>query len=290
MSLDDFGIGQTSLGYLSSLPVHELKIDKSFVMDMMANPAHAAIVRSIVDLGHNLSLRVVAEGVETDDVFATLRDAGCDLAQGYLLARPMPVDRLRWWLSSAAPAHARDARLTGRGVPSWGGGRPRMPRPPRRCCVPLPWGGQLAGRIEEHVSPRPRCDGNPLGDPVERPLWVYVPPGYDDERRPLPSIYVIQGYTGYLTMWANRERLPPALPRDRRRTVRLGPGASVHRGVGGRLDRVRRVAVRGLARDRALPLLSVRRRGRLSSTRATGRSTHLRTGASRGSRAGASGP
>jgi diguanylate cyclase (GGDEF)-like protein len=101
VSLDDFGIGQTSLGYLSSLPVHELKIDKSFVMDMMANPAHAAIVRSIVDLGHNLSLRVVGEGVETDDVFDTLRDAGCDLAQGFLLARPMPVAELRRWLSVA---------------------------------------------------------------------------------------------------------------------------------------------------------------------------------------------
>ncbi|MGH9205679.1 MAG: putative bifunctional diguanylate cyclase/phosphodiesterase, partial [Acidimicrobiales bacterium] len=61
VSLDDFGIGQTSLGYLSSLPVHELKIDKSFVMDMLANPAHAAIVRSIVDLGHNLKLQVVGE-------------------------------------------------------------------------------------------------------------------------------------------------------------------------------------------------------------------------------------
>jgi diguanylate cyclase (GGDEF)-like protein len=102
VSLDDFGIGQTSLGYLSSLPVHELKIDKSFVMDMMANPAHAAIVRSIVDLGHNLSLQVVGEGVETDAVFATLREAGCDLAQGYLLARPMPVDQLQGWLSKAA--------------------------------------------------------------------------------------------------------------------------------------------------------------------------------------------
>ncbi len=101
VSLDDFGIGQTSLGYLSSLPVHELKIDKSFVMDMMANPAHAAIVRSIVDLGHNLSLQVVGEGVETDDVFATLRDAGCDLAQGFLLARPMPAEQLRGWLSAA---------------------------------------------------------------------------------------------------------------------------------------------------------------------------------------------
>jgi EAL domain-containing protein (putative c-di-GMP-specific phosphodiesterase class I) len=98
VSLDDFGIGQTSLGYLSSLPVHELKIDKSFVMDMMANPAHAAIVRSIVDLGHNLSLQVVGEGVETDEVFATLREAGCDLAQGFLLARPMPVEALRGWL------------------------------------------------------------------------------------------------------------------------------------------------------------------------------------------------
>ncbi len=101
VSLDDFGIGQTSLGYLSSLPVHELKIDKSFVMDMMANPAHAAIVRSIVDLGHNLSLQVVGEGVETDDVFATLREAGCDLAQGYLLARPMPAEQLRGFLSGA---------------------------------------------------------------------------------------------------------------------------------------------------------------------------------------------
>jgi diguanylate cyclase (GGDEF)-like protein len=103
VSLDDFGIGQTSLGYLSSLPVHELKIDKSFVMDMMANPAHAAIVRSIVDLGHNLSLRVVGEGVETDDVFATLRAAGCDLAQGYLLARPMPATELRRWLATVRP-------------------------------------------------------------------------------------------------------------------------------------------------------------------------------------------
>jgi diguanylate cyclase len=105
VSLDDFGIGQTSLGYLSSLPVSELKIDKSFVMDMLANPAHAAIVRSIVDLGHNLSLQVVGEGVETDDVFATLREAGCDLAQGYLLARPMPAEALRRWLSIAPQPH-----------------------------------------------------------------------------------------------------------------------------------------------------------------------------------------
>jgi EAL domain-containing protein (putative c-di-GMP-specific phosphodiesterase class I) len=91
ISIDDFGRGHTSLGYLSALPVHELKIDRSFVTDMRENPAHAAIVRSIIDLGHNLSMRVVAEGIETDDVVATLRHYDCDIAQGFLLARPMPA-------------------------------------------------------------------------------------------------------------------------------------------------------------------------------------------------------
>jgi diguanylate cyclase (GGDEF)-like protein len=95
ISLDDFGRGQTSLGYLSALPVHEMKIDKSFVLDMLQNPAHAAIVRSIIDLGHNLGLRVVGEGVETDDVLTALREAGCDVAQGFLFALPKPVGELR---------------------------------------------------------------------------------------------------------------------------------------------------------------------------------------------------
>jgi diguanylate cyclase (GGDEF)-like protein len=102
VSLDDFGCGQTSLGYLSALPIHELKIDRSFVCDMLDNPAHNAIVRSIVDLGHNLALRVVGEGVETDDVLALLRDTGCDVAQGYFFARPMPATHLREWLEHAA--------------------------------------------------------------------------------------------------------------------------------------------------------------------------------------------
>lgn len=104
VSLDDFGIGQTSLGYLSALPVDELKIDKSFVMDMLDNPAHAAIVRSIVELGHNLSFSVVAEGVESADVLASLRATGCDTAQGFYFARPMPIDALRIWLSTARAA------------------------------------------------------------------------------------------------------------------------------------------------------------------------------------------
>jgi EAL domain-containing protein (putative c-di-GMP-specific phosphodiesterase class I) len=99
ISVDDFGQGQTSLGYLSTLPLHELKIDKSFVGDLPDNPAHVAIVRSVVDLGHNLALQVVAEGVETRETVALLTATGCDIAQGYLLARPMPAADLPSWLA-----------------------------------------------------------------------------------------------------------------------------------------------------------------------------------------------
>jgi diguanylate cyclase (GGDEF)-like protein len=107
VSLDDFGQGQTSLGYLSRLPVHELKIDRSFVTDMHENPAHAAIVRSIIDLGHNLSMRVVAEGIETETVLATLREYECDVAQGFFLARPMPATSLEAWLAGAGKQSRR---------------------------------------------------------------------------------------------------------------------------------------------------------------------------------------
>jgi diguanylate cyclase (GGDEF)-like protein len=103
ISIDDFGSGQTSLGYLSTLPVDELKIDRSFVSDMLESPAHKAIVRSIVDLGHNLSLRVVGEGVETSSVLTSLRSVGCDEAQGYLLARPMAFATLVAWLDKVFP-------------------------------------------------------------------------------------------------------------------------------------------------------------------------------------------
>jgi diguanylate cyclase (GGDEF)-like protein len=116
ISLDDFGRGQTSLGYLSALPVHELKIDRSLVSDMCQNPAHAAIVRSMIELGHNLSMRVVAEGIETGDVLAELGEYSCDLAQGYLLARPMPVAQLAQWLTDRrAPGLAGAG--AGRGSP-----------------------------------------------------------------------------------------------------------------------------------------------------------------------------
>jgi EAL domain-containing protein (putative c-di-GMP-specific phosphodiesterase class I) len=104
ISLDDFGRGQTSLGYLSALPLDELKIDRGFVTDMLDSPTHAAIVRSILELGHNLGLRVVAEGVETEEVLESLTEAGCDVIQGFLLARPMPPAALTAWLQDSQPS------------------------------------------------------------------------------------------------------------------------------------------------------------------------------------------
>ena len=106
ISLDDFGRGQTSLGYLSTLPLHEVKIDKSFVLDMLEDRAHAAIVRSVIDLAHNLGFEVVAEGVETEQILAELGILGCDIAQGYLLARPMAAVLLPEWLAARQVAAA----------------------------------------------------------------------------------------------------------------------------------------------------------------------------------------
>lgn len=69
----------------------------------------------------------------------------------------------------------------------------------------LPWSGELAGRLDEHVIDSVLLRDNPLGDPARRPLWVYVPPGYDDgSQQRFPSVYVLQGYTGHLSMWRNR--------------------------------------------------------------------------------------
>jgi EAL domain-containing protein (putative c-di-GMP-specific phosphodiesterase class I) len=94
VSIDDFGQGHTSLGYLANLPIEELKIDRGFVTGMSADHANAAIVQSLIELGHNLSMRVVAEGIESNDELAALRELECDLAQGYLIARPMALEGL----------------------------------------------------------------------------------------------------------------------------------------------------------------------------------------------------
>ena len=110
LSIDDFGTGQTSLGYLSTLPIHELKIDRSFITDMLEHNGHAAIVRSIVDLGHNLGFTVVGEGVETRAVLDELAAADCDVAQGFLFTRPIPVDALISWLDQFAAVDASTRR------------------------------------------------------------------------------------------------------------------------------------------------------------------------------------
>lgn len=90
LSVDDFGTGYSSLAYLKKLPVDEIKIDKSFVMDMIVDSNDSAIVRSIIDLAHNMSLKVVAEGVESNEIMQHLTSLGCDIAQGYYFSRPLP--------------------------------------------------------------------------------------------------------------------------------------------------------------------------------------------------------
>jgi len=100
LSLDDFGTGYSSLAYLKKLPIDELKIDRSFVCRMDTDPADAAIVRSTVELAHNLGLRVVAEGVETPQVWAHLHSLGGDVAQGFHISQPLPPAALGEWLAS----------------------------------------------------------------------------------------------------------------------------------------------------------------------------------------------
>jgi EAL domain-containing protein (putative c-di-GMP-specific phosphodiesterase class I)/FixJ family two-component response regulator len=100
VSIDDFGTGYSSLRELQRMPFSEMKIDKSFVIDMVANRDCAVIVNAIIDLGRNLGLKVIAEGVENAQTWRALRDKGCNLAQGYLMGRPMPAQELDLWLKN----------------------------------------------------------------------------------------------------------------------------------------------------------------------------------------------
>jgi EAL domain-containing protein (putative c-di-GMP-specific phosphodiesterase class I) len=98
LSIDDFGTGYSSLAYLKKLPVNAVKIDKSFVLHMTEDPNDAQIVRSTIDLAHNLGLKVIAEGVENSAVRDQLMALGCDEAQGYYLSRPLPAAEMTKWL------------------------------------------------------------------------------------------------------------------------------------------------------------------------------------------------
>ena len=107
LSIDDFGTGYSSLSYLKQFPIREIKIDKSFVIDMASSDADAAIVRSTIGLAHNLGLEVVAEGVETAEVLDKLTALGCDVVQGYFLCRPIPAATVAAWIDARmALAHA----------------------------------------------------------------------------------------------------------------------------------------------------------------------------------------
>jgi diguanylate cyclase (GGDEF)-like protein len=113
LSVDDFGTGYSSLANLKRLPVNGIKIDKSFVMDMAHDPSDAAIVRSTIELAHNLGLRVVAEGVENRESWRRLREQGCDLAQGFHVSRPLPGIELGRLIA----AHEADLEEAARTLP-----------------------------------------------------------------------------------------------------------------------------------------------------------------------------
>lgn len=101
IAIDDFGTGYSSLTYLRQLPIDTLKIDKSFVQQMTNNHSDAVIVRSIIDLGHNLGFEVVAEGVETNEDYKVLRQLNCDIAQGFFISKAMSETQLTTWLYEA---------------------------------------------------------------------------------------------------------------------------------------------------------------------------------------------
>ncbi len=105
LSIDDFGTGYSSMAYLRRLPVDELKVDRSFVLGMTTTPQDLVLVRTAVDLGHNLGLTVVAEGVESAEHVAALRELGCDIAQGYHYGRPMAAERMTELLGRMGTIH-----------------------------------------------------------------------------------------------------------------------------------------------------------------------------------------
>ena len=98
LSVDDFGTGFSSLSYLKLLPVHELKIDKSFIFEMLENDNDAIIVKSTIELAHNLGYKVIAEGVENNDILLALKSLKCDYIQGYYISRPIDIFKLVYWL------------------------------------------------------------------------------------------------------------------------------------------------------------------------------------------------
>ncbi len=101
LSIDDFGTGYSSLNQLARMPVHEVKIDRSFVQQLESDPEFVTVVRAAIDMGHGLGLTVIAEGIETDTAAERLRELGCDIGQGYLYAKAMALSTFEMWLEGA---------------------------------------------------------------------------------------------------------------------------------------------------------------------------------------------
>jgi EAL domain-containing protein (putative c-di-GMP-specific phosphodiesterase class I) len=98
LSIDDFGTGYAMMQQFKNIPATELKIDKSFVQEMMGNDRDRIMVQKTIEMGHELGMRVIAEGVETQEQLDILRSSGCDIAQGYLFSRPIPAGEMVNWL------------------------------------------------------------------------------------------------------------------------------------------------------------------------------------------------
>jgi EAL domain-containing protein (putative c-di-GMP-specific phosphodiesterase class I) len=101
IAIDDFGTGYSSLAYLARLPVETLKIDRAFISTMLQDPNSATLVQTMISLAHSLHLKVIAEGVETEEQAATLHALGCDEMQGYVFSKPLPLEQLTALLRSA---------------------------------------------------------------------------------------------------------------------------------------------------------------------------------------------
>jgi EAL domain-containing protein (putative c-di-GMP-specific phosphodiesterase class I) len=100
LSIDDFGTGYSMMRQLQNVPAIELKIDKMFVQNMYSNHSDLVMVEKIIEMGHEMEMEVIAEGVETEDQFRLLREKGCDGVQGFLFSRALPPDELVGWLDS----------------------------------------------------------------------------------------------------------------------------------------------------------------------------------------------
>ena len=114
LSMDDFGTGHSSLAQLRNIPLHELKVDKSFIMTLSENEHNDAIVRTTVELAHSMGLSVVAEGVEDENTLRTIAEIGCEQAQGYYLSKPVPAEELANWLDSFKPVSYKNRRSRSR--------------------------------------------------------------------------------------------------------------------------------------------------------------------------------